>query len=683
MPHEVSIKGNIGSGTANQAPIILQLMIGRAAELIFSPNFFSSFHLIPTQMSPSNTEIKSDTSGEVDPPAESYRLPFGAEIDWIGLHKVYERDESVKETTNPKSHSHLHNSKNVGSNSQRFSGNLKPGIIGLPGNIQNSSILGHSARRPSCVRMIPQKNSSGGKLSALEAEPGSPKVSCMGKVLSEKPKGPSQLRRKSKAKKAPRSASKKSPAKTEHKGPGCLFRMARILCGSKKRAMDVADESIRLENGGDFSVSARISFGKDIKMKGRTSFERDVDAKETVIIENERDTPVPVPVPGIGGIKRFASGRKVEWNFETETGNFNEAKEGKSLEKDADVKERSTSDNEKDTPVPVFVLGLGGLKRFASGRKVDWNYETETDGGNFVKEESNENNKLENDDVKKRNSLEKENDTSVAVPVLGIMKKFTSGRKLDWNFEVEDGGCMAKEEAKESNTLEKSDDNKEMNTFEKEIGTQLPVPVLGIGMMRRFPSGRKVEWSFGVDTDKGCITKEEGKEMKTLKKDDDVKEKDPLVAVSVPEIGEMKRFASGRKVDWDFETEAQNTTEVKEMKTSKKDDDVKVTNTMEKENDTAVVVSLPRIGSMKRFASGRKVDWNFEVEFDNADEAKKNDTLQKNNVDATENNVLKKEADTPVTVTPSGIGGMRKFKSGRKLDRTFEVKGARQKSGMK
>lgn len=108
-------------------------------------------------MSPSNTEIKSDTSGDVDSPAESYRLPFGEEIDWIDVHKVYERDESVKESTNPKSHSHLHNSKNIGSNSQRFSGNLKPGIIGLPGNIQNSSILGHSTRRPSCVRMIPQK----------------------------------------------------------------------------------------------------------------------------------------------------------------------------------------------------------------------------------------------------------------------------------------------------------------------------------------------------------------------------------------------------------------------------------------------------------------------------------------------------------------------------------------------
>jgi hypothetical protein len=97
----------------------------------------------------------SDSSGELDLPAESYQLQLGSDIDWTDVH--YERDDSVKETTNPKSHSHLHNSKNVGSNSQRFSGNLKPGIIGLPGNIQNSSILGHSARRPSFIHIIPQK----------------------------------------------------------------------------------------------------------------------------------------------------------------------------------------------------------------------------------------------------------------------------------------------------------------------------------------------------------------------------------------------------------------------------------------------------------------------------------------------------------------------------------------------
>jgi hypothetical protein len=108
-------------------------------------------------MSPSHNEIMSDSSGELDLPAESYQLPIGSDIDWIDVHKVYERDDSVKATTNPKSHNHLHNSKNIGSNSQRFSGNLKPGIIGLPGHIQNSSILGHSARRPSWIHIIPQK----------------------------------------------------------------------------------------------------------------------------------------------------------------------------------------------------------------------------------------------------------------------------------------------------------------------------------------------------------------------------------------------------------------------------------------------------------------------------------------------------------------------------------------------
>lgn len=510
-------------------------------------------------------------------------------------------------------------------------------------------------------------------------EPGSPKVSCMGKVMSEKPKGPKQLRRKSKTKKASISAAKEkskseaneTPAKTEHKGPRCFLRMARIFCGSKKRNMDMVDESIHLEKGSDCSVSTRISFGKDVKTKGRRSIERDVDAKETTIIENERDTPVPVPVPGIGGVKRFASGRKSDWNFEVESDNSSEVKEGKSLENDADLKERSISDNEKDTPVPVLVLGLGGLKKFASGRKAGWNFEMETDGGNLVKDESKGNNKLENDedDEKQRNSLEKENATSATVPVFGIsvMKKIASGRKLDWNFELEtDEGCITKGDAKECNTLEKSADNNELNTLKKEIGTQLPVPVLGIGMMKRFPSGRKVEWSFDVDTDKGLIKKEEANK-KALKKDNNVKERDALVAVSVPRTGKTKRFASGRKIDWNLETNIHNTEKLKEKKTSQKDDDVKVTDTSDKEKDTdPVIVSLPRIGSMKRFASGRKVDWNFEVEV----EAKEKNNLEKN-VDAKENNILKKEMDKPLTVKPPGIDGMKKFKSGRKLHRNF------------
>jgi hypothetical protein len=452
------------------------------------------------------------------------------------------------------------------------------------------------------IQYVNKQNGRNGKLTGLETEPGSPKVSCMGKVLSEKPKGPNQLRRILEAKKAARSAAKKKskpeaneiPTKTEHKGPGCLIRMARIFCRNKKRAMDMVDESIRLEQGRDCSMSTRIS-------------SRDVEAKETVIAEKERDTPVPLPVPGIGGTKRFASGRKVDWNFEVETDNSDEEKERKSLKNDADVKERNTPDNEKDTPVPVVMLGLSGLKSFASGRKVDWNFETENDGGNLANNETKENNKLENDDDgKQRYSLEKENDNSTAVPVFGIsvMKKFASGRKLDWKSEIETNErSVEKGEAKESRTLEKHDDNKETDTLEKEIGTQLPAPVLGISMMKRFPSGKNVEWSFEVDADK-TFTAIEEKEKKTMKKDDGMKERDALMDVSVPGIGKMKKFASGRKVDWNFGMEICNTEELKDMKTCKYDDDVKVTDTLDM--NTPAIVSVPRIGFKKRFASGRK-----------------------------------------------------------------------------
>jgi len=74
-----------------------------------------------------------------------------------------------------------------------------------------------------------------------------------------------------------------------------------------------------------------------------------------------------------------------------------------------------------------------------------------------------------------------------------------------------------------------------------------------------------------------------------------MKERDALMDVSVPGIGKMKKFASGRKVDWNFGMKICNTEELK---------DVKVTDTLDM--NTPAIVSVPRIGFKKRFASGRK-----------------------------------------------------------------------------
>jgi hypothetical protein len=99
---------------------------------------------------------------------------------------VYDRDDSLKESTNPKSlpgKNHNHNGA-----SQRFSGNLKPTaapIIGVSGNLGQGQLSARRHHRPPA--MFPKKANTGGggrEPKTAVPEPGSPKVSCIGKVLS-------------------------------------------------------------------------------------------------------------------------------------------------------------------------------------------------------------------------------------------------------------------------------------------------------------------------------------------------------------------------------------------------------------------------------------------------------------------------------------------------------------------
>ncbi|KAJ3671358.1 hypothetical protein LUZ60_007437 [Juncus effusus] len=223
-------------------------------------------------------------------PADSIELKIGEDIDWMDVSSVYERDDSVKETTNPKSHhNHTNNSTKSGSNSQRFSGNLKPSIIGLPGKIHNSGYIGHSSRRPTGIRIFPKKVKTGGggkKQAVPETEPGSPKVSCIGKVLSERERVRRRLRQKP--------ATVKTPAKKEEeRKTSCWVRVAGIFFGGRRRAE---------KKGGVIASSSER--------------EKEVAAEERinpVTVAAEEAAPAPA---GIGGMKKFTSGRKVEWDFE-------------------------------------------------------------------------------------------------------------------------------------------------------------------------------------------------------------------------------------------------------------------------------------------------------------------------------------------------------------------------------
>ncbi|XP_042410787.1 uncharacterized protein LOC122000454 [Zingiber officinale] len=130
----------------------------------------------------------------VDPelPPDSVVVPVG-DFEWADLDVVYERDDSTKGSTNPKAKAQQrqHGNLKPTSTSKRFSGNRqpKPPVIGLPAKIQRQSDpLGQSSRRSTVAPFFPYKppGDRDRRSSVPGEEPGSPKVSCFGKVRSER-----------------------------------------------------------------------------------------------------------------------------------------------------------------------------------------------------------------------------------------------------------------------------------------------------------------------------------------------------------------------------------------------------------------------------------------------------------------------------------------------------------------
>ncbi|CAA0842952.1 Unknown protein [Striga hermonthica] len=109
----------------------------------------------------------------VDFPTESFWLSKDAEHDWFDRNAVYERKESTRGNSNLN-----------GSSSQRSSAKSKASLIGLP-RAHRTAFTDSNRRacKAAKARLFPSK----GKKSAVpEAEPASPKVSCMGRVRSKR-----------------------------------------------------------------------------------------------------------------------------------------------------------------------------------------------------------------------------------------------------------------------------------------------------------------------------------------------------------------------------------------------------------------------------------------------------------------------------------------------------------------
>ncbi|KAG2560120.1 uncharacterized protein LOC120643595 [Panicum virgatum] len=211
-------------------------------------------------------------------PPESTRLRLGDDIAWSEINGVYDRDDSLKENTNPKCL--LKNHPHHNGSSQRFSGNLKPTaapIIGLSGKL--GARRQHHHHPPA---IFPKKAKTGGGGRAPKAavpEPESPKVSCIGKVLSD--------RERARLGRPPRPRGGSRP-------PGCCGGLGFLMRRSRSRnsAVECVDQSP--PSLPPLAEAARRS--------------------EARVAEAEAEEETAAPAPGLGGVRRFASGRRApEW----------------------------------------------------------------------------------------------------------------------------------------------------------------------------------------------------------------------------------------------------------------------------------------------------------------------------------------------------------------------------------
>ncbi|KFK36516.1 hypothetical protein AALP_AA4G134300 [Arabis alpina] len=213
----------------------------------------------------------SNYNDYVGSPPESYFLAEDAHFEWLNNNAFFDRQDSQRGNSTI-----LNSNPNSNPNSQRFLLKSKASIIGLPKPQKTCFNEAKQHRRSKNKKVILKRVGSRIKTDISLLEPTSPKVSCIGKVRS----------RRERSRRHRQKSVRVEPLKEKVnrvKKPGFLASFRAIL----------------KIGGGCKDVSAPPSRTKDIRSR------LPVDKVEKSSIHGGE----PV-VPGLGGMNRFASGRR-------------------------------------------------------------------------------------------------------------------------------------------------------------------------------------------------------------------------------------------------------------------------------------------------------------------------------------------------------------------------------------
>lgn len=243
---------------------------------------------------------------EVPPdfPPESFWLSRDAELDWFDRNAFFERKESTKGSNSTNLNPNINPSSN--SNSQRFSMNLKSkaAIIGLPKpqkTYVDTKNLKHC--KAGNIHLFPKRSVSSGKSDSAMVEPSSPKVSCMGRVRSKRDR--KRRMRKNRHRQSEPAKQKTVPEERRKSGFLASFRAIFLSAGRRKRTHEVEPKPADLSESPPRQSMSR---------RGREFLEVDIDVPSSNSLGRKSVESEP---PSLGGMNRFASGRRSEsWAVE-------------------------------------------------------------------------------------------------------------------------------------------------------------------------------------------------------------------------------------------------------------------------------------------------------------------------------------------------------------------------------
>lgn len=238
--------------------------------------------LVSSRVAGGDTDELTEDRDQPDLPPESFWLSKDAEYDWFDRNAFYDRNDSTKGNSNT-------NPKNLNSGSQRFSNNVfksRPSVIGLPKTQKTSYVVDATAKRKAAsnmnIRLFPPKRSESIAKSTA-AEPSSPKVSCMGRVRSKRGR---------RCRKSGTEAAERPPEIVRRRRNGIF---GYCCCADVFRAIRRSKQAVGIVEPQSAESPPRKSRVTEKAGDGRTAADP----------------------PGLGGMARFASGRRsVSWGVD-------------------------------------------------------------------------------------------------------------------------------------------------------------------------------------------------------------------------------------------------------------------------------------------------------------------------------------------------------------------------------